>query len=113
PTLPYSAPFPGAYVTHPNMPDTGSPAVHHVIGGNYDFNTGLLTSFTDENSHTFTYQYDNMLRLAQGNHPDGGQTLFTYPDPVTIQRQRLLTAGGYDTFIPKFHRPGRSFQSQT
>src|SRR5262249_35092331 len=108
----YSSTFLGAYVTQTNMPDTGSPAVHHVIGGNYDFNTGLLTSFTDENSHTFTYQYDNMLRLAQGNHPDGGQPLFTYPDRVTIQRQRLLTAAVYDTFIAKFDGLGRSIQSQ-
>src|SRR6185437_11519192 len=25
---------------------------------------------------------DDMLRLTQGNHPDGGQTTFTYPIPI-------------------------------
>src|SRR5205085_1903019 len=113
----YSSTFAGAYMTQTNlpdtqMPDTGAPIVHHVISGNYDFNTGLLTSFTDENSQTFTYTYDNMLRLTQGNHPDGGQTIFTYPDANTVTRQRLITTGAYDSYTAKFDGLGRLYQTQ-
>ena len=113
----YSSTFAGAYMTQTNlpdtqMPDTGAPIVHHVISGNYDLNTGLLTSFTDENSQTFTYTYDNMLRLTQGNHPDGGQTIFTYPDANTVTRQRLITTGTYDSYTAKFAGLGRPYQTQ-
>jgi RHS repeat-associated protein len=111
-TYTYSSTFLGAFVTQTNMPDTGNPPVHHIVKANYDFNTGLLTSSTDQNNQTSTYQYDNMLRLTQGNLPDGGQTLLTYPDPVTITRQRLLTSGVYETSTAKFDGLGRSIQDQ-
>jgi RHS repeat-associated protein len=75
-TYSYSSSFVGAYVTQTCSPQTGT--VTHCVSGNYDFNTGHLTSFTDQNSQTSSYQYDNMLRLTQGNHPDGGQTTLTY-----------------------------------
>ena len=113
----YSSTFAGAYLTQTNLPDTqmpetGAPIVHHVISGSYDFNTGLLTSFTDENSQQYTYTYDNMLRLTQGNHPDGGQTLFTYPTVTSIQRQRLITGTTYDTYKVIFDGLGRPIQTQ-
>jgi RHS repeat-associated protein len=114
----YSSSFAGAYLTQTNlpdtqMPDTGAPVVHHVISGNYDFNTGLLTSFTDENSQQFTYTYDSlMLRLTQGNHPDGGITKFLYPDPNTVERQRLITGTTYDDYKVKFDGVGRPYQTQ-
>ncbi len=113
----YSSAFAGAYVTQTNMPDTqmpdsGAPVVHHIVSGNYDFNTGLLTSFTDENSQNYTYQYDIMLRLTQANHPDQGQTLFTYPDPNTVARKRLLSSGTYEgLYTTKFDDLGRSIES--
>jgi len=113
----YSPTFVGAYLTQANLPDTqmpdqGAPIVHHVISGGYDFNTGLLTSFTDENGQQYSYQYDNMLRLTQGNHPDGGQTKFTYPDSLSVQRQRLIAGSTFDSFTAKFDGLGRSVQSQ-
>ena len=114
----YSGTFLGAYVTQTNMPDTqmpdsGAPVVHHIISGNYDFNTGLLTSFTDENGQQYTYTYDSlMLRLTQGNHPDGGITKFFYPDPNTVERQRLITGTTYDDFKVKFDGLGRPYQTQ-
>ena len=91
----YSSTFLGAYLTQTNMPDTqmpdsGAPVVHHIISGNYDFNTGVLTNFTDENGQPYSYTYDVMLRLTQGNHPDSGITKFFYPDPNTVERQRLI-----------------------
>src|SRR6266481_318670 len=113
----YSSTFAGAYITQTNlpdtqMPDTGASVVHHIISGNYDFNTGLLTSFTDENGQQYSYQYDNMLRLTQGNHPDGGQTKFTYPDPLTVQRQRLIAGSAFNSVTAKFDGLGRPVQSQ-
>ena len=113
----YSSAFAGAYLTQTNMPDTqmpdqGAPVVHHIVSGNYDFNTGLLTSFTDENSQIYTYQYDIMLRLTQGNHPDGGQTVFTYPDSNTVTRQRLMSTGTYEgLYTAKFDGLARSIES--
>lgn len=117
----YSSSFAGAYLTQTNlpdtqMPDTGAPVVHHIIGGNYDFNTGLLTSFTDENGQPYTYSYESlMLRLSEGDHPDGGKTLFTYPDTLTVTRQRLITAtpsAVYDSYTAKFDGLGRPVQTK-
>jgi RHS repeat-associated protein len=114
----YSGTFLGAYLTQTNMPDTqmpdtGAPIVHHIISGSYDLNTGLLTSFTDENGQPYTYTYDSlMLRLTQGNHPDGGITKFFYPDPNTVERQRLITGTTYDDFKVKFDGLGRPYQTQ-
>jgi hypothetical protein len=114
----YDPAFYGAYLTQTNMPDTqmpdpGAPIVHHVISGNYDFNTGILTSFVDENSQPYTYTYEpNLLRLTQGNHPDGGITKFLYPDPNTVERQRLITGTTYDDFKVKFDGVGRPYQTQ-
>jgi RHS repeat-associated protein len=113
----YGSAFQGAYVTQTNLPDTrmpdaGAPVVHHVVSGNYDFNTGLLTSFTDENNQQYTYTYDIMVRLTQGNHPDGGQTKFNYPDPNTVERQRLIAGSTYDDYKVKFDGIGRHYQAQ-
>jgi RHS repeat-associated protein len=114
----YLSAFAGAYMTQTNMPDTqmpdsGATVVHHVISGNYDFNTGLLTSFTDENSQTYSYQYDPlMLRLTQGNHPGGGQTIFTYPSVTQVERRRLITGTTYDDYKVNFDGLGRPIQSQ-
>jgi RHS repeat-associated protein len=113
----YGSTFQGAYLTQTNLPDTqmpdsGAPVVHHIVSGNYDFNTGALTSFTDENGQSFTYTYDNMLRLSQGNHPDGGITKFLYPDPNTVERQRLITGTTYDDYKVKFDGVGRPTQAQ-
>lgn len=116
-TYAYSSAFAGAYMTQTNLPNTqmpesGAPIVHHVISGNYDFNTGLLTSFIDQNSQTYSYQYDNMLRLTQGNHPDGGQTLLTYPSTTQVERRRLISGSVYDDFKVNFDGLGRPVQSQ-
>jgi RHS repeat-associated protein len=112
----YAPAFLGAYLTQTNLPDTqmpdaGAAIVHHIISGGYDFNTGLLTSFTDENAQPYSYQYDVMLRLTQGNHPDGGQTKFLYPDPNTVERQRLISTT-YDDYKVKFDGLGRPYQTQ-
>jgi len=52
----------------------------------YDFNTGLVTSATDANSRTTTFEYEATLnRLKKVNRPDGGWTSTDYIDgPVVI-----------------------------
>src|SRR5262249_49919939 len=113
----YSSTFNGAYLTQTNLPDTlmpdsGATIVHHVVSGDYDFNTGLLVRFTDENLQNYTYKYDDRLRLTQGNHPDGGLTNFTYPDANTVERQRLIAGTTFDDFKVKFDGLGRPYQTQ-
>jgi hypothetical protein len=56
-----------------------------------------------------------MLRLTQGNHPDGGETTFTYPDPNTVTRKELVTSTPsqlWDTFTAKFDGLARTYQTQ-
>jgi len=105
-TYGYSNTYAGAYVTGTCN------ALNQCVSGAYDFSTGLLTSFTDLNSNTFTYSYDNMLRLTQGNHPDGGWTKFFYPNPTTVERQRALTSTTHDDYFAVFDGLGRTIQTQ-
>jgi RHS repeat-associated protein len=100
----YDAAYVGAYSTKTQD------ALGHVVSGTYDFNTGLLTSFTNANAtaqasgntpgdsaHTSNYVYDFMSRMisatlpadAAGNHP---QTTFNYPDATTVERLHTITA---------------------
>lgn len=109
-TYSYSASFAGAFLTQAQRPDTNG--IHHITTGNYDLNTGLMTSYTDENSNSFTYAYDNMLRMTAATHPDGGQTLFSFPNNTTVDRQRLMSAGVYDDFKVLFDGLGRTVQTQ-
>jgi RHS repeat-associated protein len=47
----------------------------------YDFNTGLVTSATDANNKTTTFEYDDALnRLTKVNLPDGGWSSTSYGD---------------------------------
>lgn len=100
-TYAYSPSFAAAYVTQTQFPDTNSPNLaHHIVSRNYDFNTGLLTSFTDQNGNTSTYSYDNMFRITAVAFPDGGATNFYYPDPNTVERQQKLDGSRHtDVFV--------------
>lgn len=80
-------------------------ALNQCVSGTYDFNSGLLTSFTDANgspasgntqgdpAHSSNYSYDNMFRLTQALSPPdpNGQlpeTDFYYLNATTVERQR-------------------------
>lgn len=69
-------------------------ALNHFVTGGYDCNTGLLSSFTDENNQPTTYTYDNMGRLTSAAFPDGGGTTKTYNDtpPVSITTNTAITS---------------------
>jgi RHS repeat-associated protein len=92
-TYSYSSANYGAYVTQTQYPNTGSPAVTHSISGVYDFNTGLVTSFTDQNSEISNYGYDLLGRITSASYPDGGSVDFSYNDvpPVSIKKTVAVT----------------------
>jgi RHS repeat-associated protein len=106
----YSSTFDGAYLTQTTLPGTGG--VQHVTSANYDFNTGLLTSLTDQNGQVFNYHYDNMLRMTESDRPDGGKTTFSYPNPTTVERQRTINSSSHDDFIAYMDGLGRMTHSQ-
>src|SRR5205807_2540971 len=78
-TLSYDPAYAGAYVTQTCSPQTG---VAHCVSGTYDFVTGLLESFTNENAttqasgttsgdaaHTSNNTYDTSWRLTRAQAP--------------------------------------------
>jgi RHS repeat-associated protein len=81
----YDSAYAGAYPTQTTN------ALNQSVSGAYDFNTGLLTSFTDANNQTSSYSYDTRRRMtsavfpadSSGNHPE---TDFQYPNVTTVQR---------------------------
>jgi RHS repeat-associated protein len=109
-TYAYSSTYLGAYVTQTTLPQTGS--VQHITSGTYDFNTGKLTSFTDQNNLVSNYQYDALWRMSSGTRPDGGQTIFTYPNLTTVQRQESINPTLTKTTTTIADQLGRPTQSQ-
>lgn len=87
----YAPIFYGAYLTQTKLPDTvtNGSTYSHIINGDYDFNTGLLRTFTDQNNNSSTYFFDNMRRIANANFADGGQVQFNYPDVHTVEKKQL------------------------
>jgi RHS repeat-associated protein len=96
------------------MPDTGSPAVHHIVSGTYDFNTGSLSSSTDQNSKTSNYTYEPLGRISTASFPDSGQTNFIYTDtPLSahVERTQKITSSlTKDSFV---YFDGLARQKQT
>jgi RHS repeat-associated protein len=120
----YDAAYAGAYSTKTQD------ALGHSVSGTYDFNTGLLNSFTNANAttqasgntpvdsaHTSNYVYDFMSRMttatlpadAAGNHP---QTTFNYPDATTVERLHTITTGLTDDAFTYFDGLGRNIRSK-
>jgi YD repeat-containing protein len=133
-TLSYDPAYVGAYVTQTCSPQTGS--VAHCISGTYDFNTGALTSLTNENAtsqasgnttgdqaHTSNFAYDSMFRITSGQAPPDpangnarAQTSFTFSAPNTfplsVQRTKSITNALSDSASNFFDGLGRGYQSQ-
>jgi RHS repeat-associated protein len=109
----YDPYYKGAYSTQTCTPQTGT--FVHCVSGTYDFNTGVLTSLTNENAtsqasgntpgdaaHTSNFSYDYLWRLTSAlapPDPDNGgtraQTALTYSapgSPLSILRQKSITA---------------------
>jgi RHS repeat-associated protein len=101
----------GAFVTKTQAPDTNSPVTHHITQDWFDFNTGLKTSHTDENSNPTTYSYDDMLRIETITPPaPQGAITFTYtdtPGSLSVERQRSIGGGQSATEYDLFDGFGR------
>ena len=130
----YDAAYAGAYATKTCSPATGS--VAHCVSGTYDFNTGVLTSLTNENAtaqasgntagdaaHTSNYTYDYMFRITSAQAPPDpangslrAQTSFNFSAPNTfplsVQRTKSITSSLTDSATSFFDGLGRSYQSQ-
>ena len=62
-----------------------------VTSAVYDFNTGLMTSSTDENDQPTTYLYEpDMLRQKKTTFPNGGYTLTEYSDKLITVASDLV-----------------------
>jgi RHS repeat-associated protein len=100
----YDPTYFGAYSTLTCGPTINS--VSHCVSATYDFNTGLITSFTDENAsyqasgttrgdpaHTSNYNYDSMMRMISAllpPDPNGlrPETDLSYPNTTTLKRTK-------------------------
>ena len=84
---------------------------------NYDLSTGLITSTTDANNKTTTYEYNDPLdRLTRVNFPDGGRTTHIYVDvhqcgPYRESRTLLNSSGQESSFFAFFDGLGRSVRT--
>lgn len=118
-TYSYDPAYAGAYVTQTCFPQTGS--VTHCISGSYDSNSGLLTSYTDQNSQITNYSYDNMFRLTKAVFPDvdssgnHGETDFYYYPTVpfdSAERAQRLNGSTWLYDYVYFDGVGRTTQTR-
>jgi RHS repeat-associated protein len=112
-TYAYDSAYDGAYLTQTQFPGTGN-SITHSISGAYDFNTGKLTSFTDQNGQISTYGYDSLWRVYSASFPDGGSVGVTYTDsnPVQITKTVAVNSTLNKWFNTIFDGLGRISQTQ-
>jgi RHS repeat-associated protein len=98
-TLDYGASFTETGYAYPVKEIKGtSPQLVNEIG--YNKNTGLATSFKDENGQITTYEYEtDTLRQKKVTYPNGGYILVEYsdklvPDPISYTRTTALLEAG-------------------
>ncbi|MBZ5533771.1 MAG: hypothetical protein LAO20_20265, partial [Acidobacteriia bacterium] len=121
-TLSYDSAYVGAYVTQTCSPTTNAGTVTHCVIAAYDFNTGVLTSFTDQNGQTSNYEYDRMFRITSAQAPvdaaNGGlraTTSLSYSTtslPWSVTRTRTITSALTDSATSMFDGLGRGNKGQ-
>src|SRR6185437_7928312 len=132
-TYTYDPVYVGAFPTQTCSPQTGT--VTHCVSGTYDFTTGLLTSFTNQNAttpasgntsgdaaHTTFYAYDLMSRLTSATFPPDPvtgtqpQTQFSFPLPITlpltVTKTRSITPSLTDSLTSTYDGLGRIYKTQ-
>jgi RHS repeat-associated protein len=113
-TYSYSGTYDGAYLTETQFPTTGS-GVSHTVSAAYDFNTGKITQFTDQNGQPSNYTYDVLWQPLTGSYPDGGLDTITYHEtsfPYSATLTKKLTASLNSVTTSVFDGLGRVSQSQ-
>ncbi|HEY2390212.1 MAG TPA: RHS repeat-associated core domain-containing protein [Candidatus Angelobacter sp.] len=133
-TYSYDPAYVGGYVTETCSPPTNS--IAHCVSGTYDFNTGVLTSLTNENAttqasgntqgdaaHTSNYTYDFMFRITSAQAPPDSansgaraENTFTFSPPnvfpLSMQRTKSITNALSDSATSFFDGLGRSNRTQ-
>jgi RHS repeat-associated protein len=97
------------------FPATITNALGQKTTNTYDYNTGLLGTTTDPNSLTTTFSYDNMWRLSQVKHPDGGVDTITHQEttyPFTATLTSSITSSLNKVETNVFDGLGRLSQHQ-
>jgi YD repeat-containing protein len=85
----------------------------------YDHATGRVTSTTDANGKTTTFDYNDPLgRIKRVDRPDGGRTTYAYTDEhqcgAYVETRTLLDAGGRELASWQFFDGlGRPYLSET
>jgi RHS repeat-associated protein len=105
-TFYYDNQYAGGYLTSTQMPSTGS--VAHTVSAGYDFNTGLITSYTDQNGKSSVYGYDTLLRMTGATYPDLGYVQLSYPTFTAVQKTVGLNSTSAATSTSTFDGLGRS-----
>jgi RHS repeat-associated protein len=123
-TLSYDPAYAGGYVTQTCSPSTNG--VAHCVSGVYDFTTGVLKSFTDQNGQTSNFAYDYMFHISSAQGPADAANgnlrstnTFTYSDitapntfPLTVTRQKSVTTTLTDSVTSTYDGLGRSTVTQ-
>jgi YD repeat-containing protein len=109
-TYSYSPTYNGAYLTQTQLPNTGT--VNHIVRAGYDFNTGLMTSFTDQNNQVSNYYYDPLWRMTTATFPDRGYAAFAYPSFTTVMETMGITSSLVKTVETEFDGLGRLSQTK-
>jgi YD repeat-containing protein len=108
-TYTYGTTYDGAYLTQTTLPSTSG--VNHIVGAGYDFNTGLVTSYTDQNNQPYGYVYDALSRLTNASYPDGGSATLSYPNFYTVDETRTMNSTTSLSSSKVFDGLGRAIKS--
>jgi RHS repeat-associated protein len=135
-TFTYDPFYKGAYATQTCSPTTSPGSVTHCASGTYDFNTGVLTSLTNENAitqasgntqgdsaHTSSFTYDFEFRITSAQAPPDpansslrAHTNFSFSSPgvlpITVQRTKSVTTALDDSGTNFFDGLARGFKGQ-
>jgi RHS repeat-associated protein len=130
----YDSFYKGAYSTQTCSPTTNG--VGHCVSGTYDFNTGVLTSLTNENAttqasgntqgdaaHTSNFVTDFEWRITSAQAPPDpannslrATTSFNFSPPNTfplsVQRSKSVTTALSDSATSFFDGLGRGYKGQ-
>ncbi len=114
-TIYYSNSYGGAYPTETDMPSTstGGVTVQHRVQGSYDFNTGLITQYVDQNGNSTYYNYDpatnRITRVTYSGVAD--ETDYSYndtPGSLSVEVRSLLSANNWSDHRVLFDGLGRT-----
>jgi RHS repeat-associated protein len=100
-----------AFVTTITYPATNSGNNSHIGKKKYYWPTGAPYQATDQNNQVTSFTYDSVGRASSVSYPDGGQTIFTYPNAQQARAQKKIDSSNSSdswTEVDGLGRPSRS-----